>query len=332
MGFELGFASVWRGRSPDLGIVYDNDTTGNPLAASRAAGRLISNGSIGLFGFPGSHDSLLAAKVALNAGVVAVFPGCNHSDLANFGPYVLTTGYHMSFEVRSMLDFAQKNLRLRHLLVVIDSRSAPSSDQEQYFLAERARLAAAGVRIAIASLGEKRRFSSEIMSSIKKGDFDGILVTSYPNQSLDLIGQLSSEGIGLPLVAGSSWGTVNPDLFGRFFASRTGKSYIMSTWHRESGLAKDRFDVPFQRKFGRPPNFESAFGFDLGVIAGTLVKRNPRAASASDFRKSFDRNRCFEGLTIGKLCFPPTGGHVVRPVYFFEVVKGVQLRLVAEKR
>ncbi|MBI3535231.1 MAG: amino acid ABC transporter substrate-binding protein [Deltaproteobacteria bacterium] len=71
--------------------------------------------------------------------------------------------------------------------------------------------------------------------------------------------------------------------------------------------------LPFEKMakqvYGIMPTTDIAAGFDVGVITATVLKRTNGNYSKSAIIKAFSENRCFSGISFGKICFPKEGGN-----------------------
>ncbi len=81
------------------------------------------------------------------------------------------------------------------------------------------------------------------------------------------------------------------------------------------------FETLFKKKYGTKPNSESAGGYDLGIVTGTVIQRANGKYSKESLVKAFHSNRCFEKTTVGKVCFPEKGGHASKPIIFMHLTK-----------
>ncbi len=95
---------------------------------------------------------------------------------------------------------------------------------------------------------------------------------------------------------------------------------MMTSWDSQSKYGKE-FRKQFLKHFAKEPTGESAYGYDLGVISAQILKRINGPITKKSFRESFESNRCFDQLSIGKLCFPKNGGHASRPIVYLKFTK-----------
>jgi ABC-type branched-subunit amino acid transport system substrate-binding protein len=144
-----------------------------------------------------------------------------------------------------------------------------------------------------------------------------MIFTPYPEASVHFVNQLMQENVDLPVVAGSAWGTVDSDVMRRFIANKVSPFLMQTSWLPKSKRSRI-FSTKFKRVFAKEPTAEAAYGYDLGVIAGTVLKRTKGRVTRQSFFEAFAKNRCFDHLSVGKLCFPQKGGHANRTIYFLK--------------
>ena len=108
MGFELGLKEVIGKDKTEKILVSRKIVTSSQLGAISVAQDLLNQKVHAVFGFSGSHDSLLAGKILGKANILTIFPGSNHNDISKLGKFVYTTGHSMSLEVSNTLSFLNK--------------------------------------------------------------------------------------------------------------------------------------------------------------------------------------------------------------------------------
>lgn len=315
-GFELGYSSL--DKSDSFRVEQSRDQSA--LGSVRSAQKLLNSGAIGLFGFPGSSDALLVGKIAQKEQIISVFPGCNHTGLGQLGNTVFSTGHTSDSEIRSQLRFTFEKLKKRRVLAIINPMAAPSAVEEEILNSQKVRDEFPNIVIQTTRLQPDLKLEPEILRSIAERKFDVLFLTPYPEASVNFVEQLINSGTDSTIVAGSAWGTVDSDVMRRYVAKKKAAFYMMTTW-RSHGTEGRRFRASFLKRYAKEPTAESAYGFDLGVIAATVLGRTKSPYSRQAFFKAFHANLCFKGLSSGTLCFPKDGGHVKRPISFLEYTK-----------
>ena len=145
-----------------------------------------------------------------------------------------------------------------------------------------------------------------------------MVMTPYPEALVRMTDQLVRSGIDLPIVAGSAWGTVDTDVMRRFVASK--KRRLLYGGDVASRLAESRiFETTFLSAYGRDPTPENAYGYDLGVIAGTVFKRIQGIVSPASFRRAFDRTAAFTGFLQARCALVPPVDTLSAKFIFFNI-------------
>lgn len=319
-GFQVGFKSIYPSNEFNQFVKLEEVHDGSALGSQVAARRLITNKVSALFGFPGSTDALLAGQIAKESNMIAVFPGCNHNGLANLGENVFSTGHSGTDEAWAGLEFGTKFLKFRKVLVIINPMAAPSVGLEPIFNSPETKAKFGSMEISLVRLEQDLLLPTETIAKIKNGQYDYLFLTPYPEASKKFTDQLVSEKLDLPIVAGSAWGTVDSDVMRRFVANKKAPFYLMTSWNPESASSKV-FRKIFKKVYAKEPTAESAYGYDLGVIAATVLKRTATPVTVESYKKAFHSNLCFSGLSIGSICFPVTGGHAKRSIHFLKFTR-----------
>lgn len=319
-GFQLGISQFLDEKSQNTDIKIKQINDSSPLGAVNSANILINEGVKSLFGFPGSTDALLVGKIAKEHNILYVAPGCNHEALASFGDTVYSTGHSSYAEVSFQLRFIKENLHLKHVLVIINPMAAPSAVLGPIFKNVVNEKNFSGIALDVTYLNDNLSIPDDVINEIKKKKYQIILFTPYPEASTTFVNQLIENKIDLPVIAGSAWGTVDSDIMRRFVAFKKTKFYMATSWNPNSDSSL-RFRNLYKSTYVKEPNAESAFGYDLGIIAGTTLKRISGQITKDSILNAFKSNLCFEKLSIGKLCFNKGGGHAKRSVNFMEFTK-----------
>ncbi|MBI3555699.1 MAG: ABC transporter substrate-binding protein [Deltaproteobacteria bacterium] len=320
MGFELGLKEMI-GREKAADVLRVRQITGSSqLGAEKSATELLNQNVSALFGFPGSHDSLVVGRVAKETGVLTIVAGSNHNDLREMGPNFYTTGFSMDYEVESMLSFAQKLYRGKKGLVIINPSAVASMSQEAIFKRVIAEKRFTGIDVRVTRLNRDLLLDKEDLEQLRSGAISFICLTPYPEALVGWVDEITAAGVDLPIIAGTAWGTVDSDVLRRFIANRKAPFYMAASYLRGSPTAKS-FEEAFFRSYAKEPTPETSFGYDLGVIAGTLVRRSKGQVDRESMIAAFHQSKCYEGLSIGKLCFGPKGGHATRPLHYLKYTR-----------
>lgn len=314
MAFELGLIETMGAERTNKVLVRNQDNSGSKIGAIKSATELMAQDVSALFGFSGSHDSVLVGKLVASKKILTIVPGSMHNDLATFGDTFFTTGHSMDLEVENTLSFIERKFPNSKGAVIINRYAVPSASAEKILLE----------KYSNTKWGDLKKFhinkdlylSESDLKHLKLSHFDFIYITAYPEAMINVVNQLEKSNIDIPIVAASSWGLGDADLLRRFIINKKAPLYFSSDWIIHSEESK-HFTNIFKRKFGREPSPENALGYDLGRIAGDTIKRIDGPITKESILLAFKKDLCFDRLSVGRLCFRKEGGHSnIKPRFY----------------
>ena len=311
IGFETGFKNTYAKKPLNEFVIPLHISDGSPLGALKSADELLKKNVIALLGYPTSHEALLAAKLASQKKKLSIFIAASHSKLAQMGPYIFTTGESMELQASTMLAFAEKKYQNKKALLIVNPEAAYSQNLNESF---QKFINTKKLAITTIQLTKEKTISSEQLQLIAKGGFDYLMFTSYASDSVKLLEQLAEAKIDLPMIANSSWVTGDIDFVRRVLARKKSPLFGITIWVKGSPDSIP-FESALKKHFGIDPTPETAYGYDLGVIVGTIVKKNNGMITKKSFEETFRKNLCYEGTVSGKICFVPNGGHANRKLH-----------------
>jgi ABC-type branched-subunit amino acid transport system substrate-binding protein len=319
-GFELGLQDVL-GATRAKSILLTHQVTDNSSSgAITSANILIQKGAQVLVGFPGSHDSLLVARLAQEKKIPALFVGSGHSDLANFGSEVLTTGIHMKDSLLPVLRFAKKKYRNSQGYVIINPFSVFSKNQQQQIQ----KMISDGIfkpdDFRFVMLNKSVSLSETDIKEMKEKSDSFIVLTPYPEELVKVMSQIENLISPRPIFAGSSWATAETDIIRRYVLNLKAPFFMATEWLKGSPDS-----IPFEKKYrktyGTEASPESSFGFDVGSIVGQIVLRIKGPITSESFRVALNKDRCFKKLSVSQICFQASGGHALRDTAILQFTK-----------
>ncbi len=320
MGFELGFEKVLGAKRARSLLVVKQVADGTPLGAVRSAETLLDQGAIALVGFTGSHDSLLVAEVAQKRGMFALFTGSGHSDLAKKGNTVFTTGASMQSGIEVVLSFVERTYPNKRGLAIVNPYAVFSMNHEDILRDLNERHVFPKAHIETARLTKELVLKDDTLQALKRGEYDYLFLTPYPDELLTFFNQLSENKIDLPMLAGSSWGTAESETMRRFLVKNNSPFYMAAEWVK--GQKESRvFEALVKRKYGKEAISEISFGYDVGVITALTTERVKGALTQASLLAAFQNDPCFTGLTVGRICFDSKGGHAKRKINMLKFTK-----------
>ncbi len=321
MGFELALRSVLDQRFGHDALTVEQVSDGSQLGAIRAAKALVGRGAKMLVGFPTSHEALLAADIAIKAPMLMIASGAGHEKLSNMGNYVFTTGESMDYSVRTMMEFIGGRYGKAKGLLVANPRAIFSVN-----LADTARRLQADSQkkllpeLEYAEVDAKLTLPAEALQKLKRGEYKYVFLTQYADESARLLQQLEDLSIDVPIFSNSSWTTGDMELLRRLMIRRKSETYSCALWMPESSESRP-FERLVRKIYGREPTSEMAYGYDVGLIVAKTLSSVKGELTRENIHQAFLTQKCFTGLTSGKLCFHPKGGNADRKIYFVKFVK-----------
>ncbi len=302
-GFELGVARLLGPETGDSPFLVKQVNDKSIQGATVAANSLIDSGVVALVGFPVSHDALLAADVARKAGVLAIFGSPSHTAMAEKGPLVYSTGASISTLQDDLLQFLIEKFPGKKGLAVVNPSSVFSINQETLLKAKMEKLP--GLKIEIARLADGLVMPEAVFSRMKKGEFDYVYLSLYPDDLVALFNQMQAGKVDLPMVA---FGGPDPEILRRFVAVKKAPYFIGTTWVPSDPQMKE-LDKEVFKKYGKNATFETVIGYNLGMVVGQVIKSVEGPLTKSSVITAFRKKSCYAVLGNRQLCFGPNGGH-----------------------
>ena len=310
MGFELGLKEMIGSQKFAELIVIEQDRSGSQLGSIDSLKKILKKNVVAVFGYSGSHDSILVGKYMKDRSVLTIVPGSNHNELKNLGPTVFTTGHSMDEEVNNTFEFINKKFGKKKGFAIFNKYAVASSSIDE--LLKKKSLP----NISKIYLTRDFKLTPEDIKKIKTDQIEFLYFSAYPEAMINVVHQLEENGIDLPVVAASSWGLGDSDLMRRFIANKKKPIFVSTEWNRDSKESK-HFTSLFRSKYGREPTPENALGYDLGIIAGTTINRVRSDLTRESMVEAFKKYPCFSNLSVGKICFDKKGGHSnVKPHFY----------------
>ena len=321
LGFEAGMTRQLGTTSLSEYVTTAQISDGSYLGAVESVKKLIDRDVKIIAGFPTSHEAVLVGRITRNLNVLTIFPSAGHSELAEMGNRVYTTSEPMSVTVDTMMDIANKvKLKAAKSLITFNPRAVFSMNQDKELERQIARGGIRGESIEKIYLEQNLRLDDVVIKALREGMYNCVIITMYPDESVEIMKQLDENGIGVPIVTNSSWSTGDIEFLRRTIAHMKAPIYGFALLMKESSHYQEVAKY-IEKRYGRKPTTEIIDGYDLGVIIGTIYKRMQRRREYTDPLKSFQEDTCFTGTSVGKICFPKEGGHAIRTVYKVRISK-----------
>ena len=147
------------------------------------------------------------------------------------------------------------------------------------------------------------------LTRIKATDAEGILVGSYPPDTVLVLQQARELELRLPLFL-TTEAVQNPDMLRQAGDAANGAVYILAA--PAAGAAPQKFAEAYEAKFGKKPELFAAEGYDIvRLIAAAITATSATSPSGPDIRDFLYRVRDYAGAS-GTITFDKNGD-VVKP-------------------
>ena len=314
-GFELGLKEILGDKDALKLLATEQVLNGSPTGAIKALKSLLDKGVRMIVGFPTSHEAVQVAKLTSKEGYLTVFASAGHSSLAEMGPTIFTTGESMNSFVEETIKLIQGRFSKQKGLFIYNPQALFSVNQKNEF--ERQLKAKNGnvPNFEYKPLDMDLRINNTLIMDLKQGKFKYLFLSPYADESAVVLNQLASEKIDLPIVSNSTLTTGDNNMVRRILSTKKSSIIAGPVWVPNMPNLR-HFEKLFTDKYGTAPSAESASGYDLGIITGNVILRAKGNFSKQGLLAAFHADHCFDQTTVGKICFPPNGGHGSKAVVF----------------
>lgn len=310
--FEIGLRQTLKDQSKRSLVLTEMDHSGSQLGALRVAKSLKEKGAIVLVGFPSSHEAILASKYGIQNDMWFFSSSAGHSELDALGAKVYSISESTVDAVRASLKHIKEHQGGKRGLVVINPKAVFSVNQDKAHKELVKQPEFENLKFDVVYLNEQSQLDADVIKKLKEGLYGYLSLTMYSLESVELMKQFDESKIDLPIY-NTTWDQAEIDVIRRFIYTRKSSLYIFTPWVPDSAAAKN-FERIIRKAFDREPVESMAYGFDLGVVIGTLINRIDGPLTPESFAKALKSSRCFEGTTSGRLCLPQNGGHSERKI------------------
>lgn len=317
-GFELGLKEMIGEKSVKELLAVEQVSSGSPIGAIKSVKMLLDKKVKMFVGFPTSHEALQAAKLTSADQYLTIFPSAGHTALAEFGSTVFTTGISVRSSIAETLKMFKNRFKNQKGIFIYNPQAVFSVNQKNEIEKNVAVERDQSIKFDFAALDAALKIDEAMLSRLKKREYQYIFLTPYADESAAVLSQLNAEKIDLPIVSNSSWTSGDIEFIRRVISEKKAPIITGADW--VPGIETSKyFEKQFQKKYGTAPSAESASGYDLGIIAGTVIKRAKNNYAKESLVKAFHQDLCFTNTTVGKICFPEKGGHGSKPVIFMQL-------------
>lgn len=311
---ELNGAGGVGGRPVEIRI---EDSRGNPREAATLAQKFAQDAAVlAVVGGQTSTESMAAGPILAEAKLAQVAPTAGHPDYVKISPYQFrTTPTHASM-VQPHADMLLKKLGMKKIAIVYfkDDWGMVTNTM----MSKRLKELGAEVVLSEAMIPETRDFRP-LITKIKAAAPDGVFLVSHYAESALFMQQLRQADPKLK-VAGTD--TLNDPKFIEL-AGGAAEGVVMPTLFLASAPEAARFSKAYEAKFGKEPNYYSAFTWDAMLIVTGAMKQ--LAASGKPLSRQAIRDQIASAAPIqgvsGSLKYEGSGDLGEREINYI-VVKG----------
>ncbi|MBD3848157.1 ABC transporter substrate-binding protein [Bosea sp. SSUT16] len=260
---ELNAAGGIAGRKIEVRV---EDTRGNPREAATIAQKFADDPAVlAVLGGQTSTESMAAAPILAEAKIAQVAPTASHPDYVKISPYQFRTTPTQSSMVQPHVDMLLKKLGMKQIAIVYfkDDWGMVTNT----LVSKRLKDLGAEVVLSEAMIPETRDFRP-LITKIKAAAPDGVFLVSHYAESALFMQQLRQADPALK-VAGTD--TLNDPKFIEL-ANGAAEGVVMPTQFLADAPEAIKFSKAYEAKFGKEPNYYSAFTWDAMLIVTDAMK------------------------------------------------------------
>ncbi|MCG8611363.1 MAG: ABC transporter substrate-binding protein [Pseudomonadales bacterium] len=286
------------GRTVEL-LEFDNAST--PIQSKLAAKKAVDSGVIAVIGASWSSHSLAIAPVLQTAGIPMISPDSTNPEVTRKGDYIFRACFIDSFQGEALAKFVRDSFQTQTAVIITKITSAYSLG-----LAEAFRDAYSGLGGRVLREFEYKQDDTDFRDMLEKTAQlkpDVLFVPGHDESGL-IVKQAQEMGIHAIFLGGDGWA------YQRFFSNggRDLKSgYFTSHWTKDLDTPKSRdFVHRYRQRYDL--NEFAAVVYDAAMILAEAISR----AGSLDRRKIRDelaKTKSFEGVT-GAISFNRFGDSI----------------------
>jgi branched-chain amino acid transport system substrate-binding protein len=313
----------------DLALITEDDRC-SPAEGVSAFNKIMGAASpSAVLGAVCSGVTLAIAPLAESRKVVLISPASTSPKLTGAGDFVFRVVPSGSLRGKVFAEYLYHDRALRKVAVVYINNEGGIGGSTSF----KARFTQLGGTVVIEETYAQGTtdLRSQLMK-IKSTDAEGVLVGSYPPDTVAILRQARDLHMQQPLFF-TTEAVQNPEVLREAGDAANGAVYILAA--PPSGKAPESFTQAYTAKFGKPPELFAAEGYDIvrliaeamAAIAETTAAINgtPNGPAIRDFLR---RGRDYPGAS-GMITFNE-GGDVIKP-YAIKTIEAGRPKTVLAK-
>ncbi len=291
------------------GLALDvEDDRCSPADGVSAFNRIMAGAKapIGVLGAVCSSVTLALAPLAQSRKVVLISPASTSPKLTGAGDFIFRVVPSGSVRGAILAEYLYRDRGLRKVAVLYINNEGGIGGSTAF----KARFAQLGGTVAIEQpYAQGTTDLRAQLNEIRTANTEGVLVGSYPPDTVAVLQQARGIGLQQPLFF-TTEAVQNPEVLRQAGEAAEGATYILAA--PAAGEAVERFTAAYEAKFGKKPELFAAEGYDIvHLIAEAIGANKGESLSGSDIRDFLRRVRNYPGAS-GSITFD-RNGDVTKP-------------------
>ncbi|MEW5785964.1 MAG: ABC transporter substrate-binding protein [Bacillota bacterium] len=265
---EVNAAGGVLGKQVEI-IFYDNK--GTAAESSLAAEKLIeSDGVVAILGPVASTNTLAAAPVAQDAGVVLMSPTSTNPAVTEVGDFIFRSCFIDPFQGQVAAQFALEDLEGKTAAILTDMGSDYSKGLRDVF--EEAFTAGGGEVLVKEGFTDQDKDFTAILTTVKAADPDVVYIPSYYGTAGLILKQADEQGIDAYFLGADGWDS--PQLFELAGDAANGGFFTNHYSPDASSPELDAFVAAYEAKYnGKTPDALAALAYDAAKLMFDAIER-----------------------------------------------------------
>jgi branched-chain amino acid transport system substrate-binding protein len=310
---EINHAGGIGGRS--LALVVEDDRC-SPADGVSAFNTIMASAKppVAVLGAVCSGVTLALAPLAESHKVVLISPASTSPKLTGAGDFIFRVVPSGSVRGKVFAEYLYHDRGLRKLAVMYINNEGGMGGSSAF----KKRFTALGGTVVIEqSYTQGTTDLRAQLMKIKAANTEGVLVGSYPPDTVAMLQQAREIGLQQPLFF-TTEAVQNPEVLRQAGDAAEGATYILAA--PAAGEAVEKFTAAYEAKFGKEPELFAAEGYDvIRLIAEAIAGTTAESLSGSGIRDFLRRVRDYAAAS-GTITFD-RNGDVIKP-YAIKRIEG----------
>ncbi len=316
-GFDLALDAInGRGgvRGRKLEYIFE-DSQSDPKQSVVVAQKFVADPRIVIeLGDFSSPASMAASPIYQRAGLVQFGFTNSHPDFTKGGDYMWSNSATQADLSPALAEFAHNTLGLNRLAVFYLNTDWGKATYDLF--QQHAKKIGAEIVAAEAYLPDEKDFRSAL-TRVRDAKPDGIVLISYQADGAQIVQQLATTDLKVPIVGASS--LHSPD-FLRLGGAAVEGVYIRGQFSPEDPRPTvQAFVQAYRAKYNEEPDFFAAHAYDtMNIVAALIEVAGPDRRAIRD---AFTQIKDVPSVIYGKVTFNPETRRVANPQFVDLIVK-----------